>query len=612
MCGALRKKGGYLMIIRKIEVAGPGRPVAALSFQNGLNVVAGPSNTGKSYVVDCLKFALGSSEIPKKISQSRGYTEVTVEFELDNGERLVFTRALTAKAPTIVRGRDDEPISILKGRHQSGLSNISNFFLEKLGLNDKVLLKGKEELTVQALTLRTLEKIFVVDESRIVSTNSPLGTGQRTEKTLESSLLRTLLTGQDDFDAKSQKAVAKSKKQLLARASHLRAALLMLFPEESKASEPIPKIDHANDYGEQLRLMDEALVQKISSNKNLFDKKSEYETAISEYKGVQYEDRIMLDQFNLLIEKYESDRSRLGGISQASVYFESYKSQSCPACSQEIAKVIDAEAYERITIGALAEAQKIDNQIYHLKKTIAELEAKIIQNRFDILDFEDELQKINEEIKINIKGRVAEARREGMVYHQQYIEQRERAAKLTLYSNSIKEVDRIEAEANSKNTNYENKLSSSDVEKFENNVVSIFERWGYLDYHPVKYSSVDRDLMIAESPRAHLGKGYRAITCAAFVIALMDTIHGSGRHPGFVVLDSPLTTFKQADQDRGDEDESITKDMIYAFYRDLIDSYGDRQIIIFDNQEPDLDLQPMMKYIHFTKNEKLGRPGFFS
>ena len=51
--------------------------------------------------------------------------------------------------------------------------------------------------------------------------------------------------------------------------------------------------------------------------------------------------------------------------------------------------------------------------------------------------------------------------------------------------------------------------------------------------------------------------------------------------------------------------------MVYAFYRDLCDSDKDRQVIIFDNQEPDNDLKQLMKYEHFSKNHNVGRYGFF-
>ena len=51
--------------------------------------------------------------------------------------------------------------------------------------------------------------------------------------------------------------------------------------------------------------------------------------------------------------------------------------------------------------------------------------------------------------------------------------------------------------------------------------------------------------------------------------------------------------------------------MVYSVYRDLCDAYKENQIIIFDNQEPDVDLIPSMSYQRFTRNSNLGRYGFF-
>ncbi|MDQ7864054.1 hypothetical protein RCO48_32115 [Peribacillus frigoritolerans] len=50
---------------------------------------------------------------------------------------------------------------------------------------------------------------------------------------------------------------------------------------------------------------------------------------------------------------------------------------------------------------------------------------------------------------------------------------------------------------------------------------------------------------IDSKPTKDYGKGYRAIIYSAFVISLMEYCRDKKMpHPGFVVLDSPLTTYK--------------------------------------------------------------------
>ena len=52
--------------VQNITVYGSTMEVLAsrIEFQDGVNIVHGPSNTGKSYILGCLNFMLGSSVIP--------------------------------------------------------------------------------------------------------------------------------------------------------------------------------------------------------------------------------------------------------------------------------------------------------------------------------------------------------------------------------------------------------------------------------------------------------------------------------------------------------------------------------------------------------------------
>jgi DNA repair ATPase RecN len=45
--------------LRELEVDGEGLEPAILQFRPGLNVLSGSSDTGKSYIVDCLDYMLG-------------------------------------------------------------------------------------------------------------------------------------------------------------------------------------------------------------------------------------------------------------------------------------------------------------------------------------------------------------------------------------------------------------------------------------------------------------------------------------------------------------------------------------------------------------------------
>ncbi len=155
---------------------------------------------------------------------------------------------------------------------------------------------------------------------------------------------------------------------------------------------------------------------------------------------------------------------------------------------------------------------------------------------------------------------------------------------------------------------------TKELQQLMQEISNILVRWDFPSGKLVSYDEENRDISIGGKPRGHFGKGYRAICFSAFVIGMMNYLHERSRHPGFLVLDSPLTTYKERDEvSSGEESEQafIANNLIYAFYRDLCDFYNDKQIIVLDNQEPSKDLHDCMNYIHFSKNENIGRYGFF-
>lgn len=600
------------MIIRKIEVRGPNKPTAALEFKKGLNVVAGASNTGKSYVVQCIQFILGSSKPPKAIDESLGYEDIKVTFEENNGTQFSLRRKLVANAEAILHEHELNESFVLKGKHKGGLTNISNRLLSKFDLNDKFLLKSKENLTTQALTLRTLEKVFVIDETRIVADYSPLGTGQNSERTLESSFLSTLLTGVDDVAAKKLRVESESKSALERKINSVEELIEKIYPSNLASTLKIEEIDEELIKLEKsLKKSDDKLIDSVALNQNMINTRTAFLREISIIEKTKQEETLLIDRFKLLREKYESDKSRLWGIGEAAEALDNFILSACPTCGQSLDKIVKDDEINHIFTSAYAEVKKINLQLRDLNKAINELQLNSEKLSSELKYKQNQFTLINAKINSNIKEIISESNHLKKELHEKQFEYINQRSLVESRNKALIELGLLRVQASNIQASYEANNFENELAVFVNEVNSIFERWGYPDYNPTTYSTKDRDIVIGGKPRSHFGKGYRAIAFSAFAIGLMTTLSNSGRHPGFVVLDSPLTTYKQADKDRGDEDESVLKNMVYSFYRDLCDSYKDHQIIVFENQEPDGDLIPMMKYEHFSKNINVGRYGFF-
>ncbi|MGX9699490.1 AAA family ATPase [Janthinobacterium lividum] len=598
------------MIIKSIEVVGKNVRPAVLYFSKGLNVVAGPSNTGKSYLIECIKFALGASAVPKPIKESKGYDTVILTME-EGTESYKISRQFILNSPTTVTTSDGQQV-VLKGRHKPDLKNISNYFLSKIGLNNKLLLYSKEKHTTRALSLRTLEPIFVVDEDSIVARHSPLGTGQRTETTLEKSLLKTLLTGTDESRAKDTRDTDESAESIKRRIKQLEELMRLIFPETSAPTQSAVEIhDQSLKLDQSIKILDTGIQELVLSKGKFLQRRKEELILAANIENEIGDAKALRQRFSLLMEKYESDRSRVVGLSEAALLLENYGQVSCPTCGSHFDEATTDIDVDALLQSARAEAHKIEVQMNDLQSAIVQLDESILSAFSNVERIKIRIAEMDAELQADVGERLNQLVFSKNEYSQKKIELATSLARLEGNNAAQVELDRLRSYEPQKISAYEISDFSEQLTHFVENVEDILKRWGFPEYAPTKFLDKSRDLEFGGTPRKDFGKGYRAVAFSAFVLGLMKTLMPSNRHPGFVVLDSPLTTYKPADIEQGEDDESIEPNMVYSVYRDLCDAYNENQVIIFDNQEPEVDLLSSMNYQHFTRNNNLGRYGFF-
>ncbi len=119
-------------------------------------------------------------------------------------------------------------------------------------------------------------------------------------------------------------------------------------------------------------------------------------------------------------------------------------------------------------------------------------------------------------------------------------------------------------------------------------------------------SDSQTNLLVGGVPASSNGEGVRAIITSAFVVSLMRyCITHDLPHPGVVLLDSPLTSYKEEDR------EELGEEVQQAFYNNLASAKEKGQVIILENKEPPTEIQQIAMYYHFTRNRVHGRYGFF-
>lgn len=64
----------YGFIILKLKLTGKDIPTAEIDFKRGVNVITGASNTGKSFILNCIDYMFGAGEILKVFQKQNHMT----------------------------------------------------------------------------------------------------------------------------------------------------------------------------------------------------------------------------------------------------------------------------------------------------------------------------------------------------------------------------------------------------------------------------------------------------------------------------------------------------------------------------------------------------------
>ena len=155
--------------IAKVVVQGSGKPDVVLEFGPGLNVIAGASNTGKTYAWQLIDFMLGASKPPKGVPLGTGYSHSMIEVSPRNGGSLTLQRALacggaTAYAVPIDDVAGETPFETL-GEHHSAQNplTISGRLLALSNLAGKQIRKNQVGVK-RSLSFRDVAWLAFVDE----------------------------------------------------------------------------------------------------------------------------------------------------------------------------------------------------------------------------------------------------------------------------------------------------------------------------------------------------------------------------------------------------------------------------------------------------------------
>lgn len=598
--------------LETLRITGKDKPDATIDLTAGLNVVSGPSDTGKSYILQCINFMLGSSRPPKPFDENKGYTFAYLTIRPLSGERLTLERALKGGSFRCFEGGmeavENSEGTILGWQHDPDSDEtVSALCLRLSGLARKSILKNQAG-EARTLSFRDVAKLILVDEERIFIQSSPILT-EKLYKTPEMSVFKLLLTGHDDTGV-----VAKLSSQAARAQQQTQLALMDELIASAETELSALTTDAAGLEGQAQRV--DTAIEELTETLTAYQTEmtEQEEVRRTSYESVQQIDsrrlviRELLKRFNVLRSRYNSDLARLNAISEANRLFFELAAPNCPVCGSD-GQPLDGVSKDLIEQACLKEAEKIHVLLSDLQKTtsqLAEEGRQLDQQRTSHAERHNSAVRHIQQVLLPT-AKKSQAEIQELVVTRRTVE---RATQLLNQVSTLREKRSVLSNPLPKQARLSvpTEVRAREIDGLCQEIETLLQAWGYPDAGRVTFSETDQDIVISSRDRKSPGKGFRALSYAAFTIGLMRYCRKNQLpHPGFVVLDSPLVAFREPDSPAALK----TDDVKGAFYGTLAESSEDQQILILENEDPPRDLQPEINYIHFTKVRGMNRYGFF-
>jgi len=604
------------IVLRSLSFTGPGKTLAALTFGDNLTLVWGASNTGKSFTLKALDFMFGGSKPLPDINERQGYDMAWLALVLPSEGEVTLSRALSGGAFSLHHGHVTAPVAgenvrTLQPKHDAASDgNLSALLLTEIGL------RGKQVATnafghKRPLSFRDLGLTYLVDETSIQIERSPVEGGQRDARTTERSVFRLLLTGLDDS---AIVAVEDPKKLNAAKQVRLEVIDEMSAEVDALIEMEFPDVEGLED---QLILLETSVnganvnfASLKSSIRDLLTEKQALARSIPDTASRLDEVSLHIDRFEQLQGVYASDVDRLEALEEAGFLLGLSSTRECALCGAAPSAQIHAHDHEDIAVvreAALVEITKILRQADELSTVLASLQKEKSSLEEDLPVLAQRLCKLEEDIA-DLTPLAAQSQSD----LGQIIAARDRVQR------GIALIARRDegAKAASKVDRPNLAVAGSVTYEFAQVVSGVLQQWGFPGEHHVSFDDGTYDLKIDGKARIANGKGVRAVTHAAFKVALLLFCRERGLpHPGFLVLDTPLLTYrdplktpkfgKLEDDERALAATSL-KDRFFDYLASL---EIDAQFIILENVDPPEGLEGKAHLEVFSGGD--GRRGLF-
>lgn len=589
-----------------LVATGPDKPEARVNFRDPAMLVRGASDTGKSYIRDCLWYLLGGDKLPKKIPEALGYDLLTLELEVDEG-RYDVRRALAGGDSTLIKlytGEDGTPMK------EALEEDIGDFLVRHAGAAGKQLLRSRSKRGL--VTSGDLRHWFLLSQPTMISEDATAGAVANATQRI--AAFHMFLTGTDDSAielVKTSKELDRLAGQILGVEEALRRVRADLPNDQTKddVADALERVDVA------LNAMTSHYEVRASSLKGVRDEILKKNAELQSATGELNHCLLMIERFDLLDAKYKSDSERLGATWEGVAMFQALEEVPCPLCGTLAEAQVDPRQLRKGTQDGYRRALKAElEKIVVLRRGLAVALSGEQDRAARMKESVGRLRAELNSLEATEKARVNETRYEFSGDPKSLAVRRsslsEQLAKFDEEAQLLAEHIRLTNAKKQKKIPLSRNVGAATTEVAENAKRYLHE-WGFTGIQSVMLDADTCDLVLDGRARLDFGAGKRSIFLAALTIAVMEHSVGKGfPHLGFVVIDSPLKSY--ADPKSKEQRDVAVSTVTDRFYEWLAKWQGPGQLLILENQEIKDDAKAVLKPLEFTGDgDEDGRRGFY-
>lgn len=589
-----------MFFIKELRVTGRKVKQSVVDFKPGLNIVYGPSNTGKSYIAECINFLCGGEA--KKFDLKSGHERATIKIDVE-GNELSISRAFTENSFDVYSDVPDIETGTYKMGNQD--PSISIVWLKLMGINKTTKIISSSEYKSQTLTLRTFFHMIFIPETSIIKSESILLPFQVINKTSAQSALLYFMRGENFLEGKNYipKPVREARKDAIGELVSMQLTEISDRRRElsDRMTGPSPEEIH-----EQIELILSEIEEAEGEVSSAVEESRSLANEIVMINEQLAENRVLHDRYRILHEQYNADIKRLTFIVEGELHKESIVPMiRCPFCNGELEK----NEEESCVKAAQTEVSKLMPQIKDLEDADKDISLEIHELNEHRTHCMQERMVIEERINSELWPKVDELRRGLSAYTEKLVLHNENRM-LRTFANTVTETKyRIEEmEVAGERYNIYDNLNNEFVKRMNDIVCELLESCHFENFVSAKFDIKTFDLIVNDSAKSTYGKGYAAFLNTILAIAIQIYLNKYGTYkPGMLIIDSPILSLRE----KWEGTDEISDGMKYSLFKYLLEHQEISQTIIFENSIPKLDYSTA-HLIEFTKDETRGRYGFLA